>query len=173
MTTYVYWIHHKHQTDPFSEGYVGISIHPEGRFNYHKNKTTSDNAKLTREIKRGATQTILHSFAEREEALSKELYYRPQEYIGWNIIPGGVSPPSQLGKIFSSCNHGMRNKKHTEHTKQIMSKNRKQWKWYNNGIVSKRSEFCPEGFSPGRLKMKQRSPYKDTSKMGRPKKILL
>jgi hypothetical protein len=30
-------------------------------------------------------------------------------------------------------------------------KGKKCYKWFNNGIVNKRAEICPEGFVPGRL----------------------
>lgn len=49
-------------------------------------------------------------------------------------------------------------KKHSEETKLKMSLNNtgsKGMHWYNNGIINKLGFECPEGFNPGKLKIKK------------------
>ena len=43
-------------------------------------------------------------------------------------------------------------KKQTEETRQKRSKTIAKLKWFNNGNINIRAEFCPEGFTAGRFK---------------------
>ena len=168
MITYIYWIHYPHHNDPLTQGYIGISINPRRRYAYHSDLNCTDNLIVTRAIKKGAIQTILHEFNSREEAYLTEVYYRPTERIGWNIIPGGVAPPSQKGLKNRFVSQSNKTRIVSETTRTKMSRKRIGTSWFNNGIVNKRCGSPPEGFVPGRLPF-TRAKIKDTSKMGRPK----
>lgn len=148
---YVYWIRDAAHSNVFDQGYVGITNNPSKRMTYHTRGTNGDNNALHEAILCGAEMTILHEVPNKQAALSWERIYRPQPNIGWNIIPGGTTPPDQSGKKFDSPDHGMRNKTHSVETKQRMSNARTGWKWWNNGARNVRCEVCPEGFKPGRI----------------------
>ena len=160
MKVYVYWIHNINHTNPYTEGYIGISTKPINRFKYHSNLKCADNYPLYEAIKKGAVQTILHEFKTREEALEREIEYRPKEKIGWNIIPGGTDVPSRKGKPSPM---GMLGKTHKEESNQKRSCSMKVLKWWNNGLIQVRLENCPEGYLPGRLKTLSRKSPKHTS----------
>lgn len=150
MTTYLYWIHYPEHTDPFTEGYVGISCKPKVRFNYHSNENCSDNSILFRAICKGAKQTILAEFTTNEEALQEEIRYRPSEKIGWNIIAGGISPPSRRGSSNPKLSEYNATKVVSESTKAKMSARGKGRKWYTNGVSSTKAFECPDGYYLGR-----------------------
>ena len=78
---YVYWIHHPEHTDPYEEGYVGVSIHPEYRIKQHRRHREFWDDRVT--------WKILHEYDTSEESYDKEREYRPQSGIGWNIAKGG------------------------------------------------------------------------------------
>lgn len=162
---YVYWIHLEEHKNPYVEGYIGISINPNKRFKTHSNKRYMDNYNLYHAItKLGAKLTILHIYNLREDALNKEEEYRPVEKIGWNIIPGGISPPSRKG--LSGPDHtGL---KHSNETKILMSEQRKGNKVFTNGIIEIRAKICPEGFYPGKKPTRKKNKkITNTSKMGK------
>lgn len=48
-------------------------------------------------------------------------------------------------------------KKHTKETRKKMSETWKGVGWFNNGVVCVRAKKCPEGFTPGRLKLSSKS----------------
>lgn len=150
MTVYVYWIHFLEHTDPYTEGYIGISKNPTKRFSYHCNKNSSDNYFLYESLKKGAIQSIIHECESREEALKLESQYRPAENIGWNIISGGGITPDQTGKRFGP-KHGMYGKKHKPESNQKRSQSLKGLKWWNNGVINVKSKDCPAGFKNGKI----------------------
>ena len=43
----------------------------------------------------------------------------------------------------------------TEETKKKLGEAKKGKHWYNNGKISKRAKECPDGFVPGRIKIKK------------------
>lgn len=90
---YVYWIRQDHHTDPLTEGYIGVSKEPDRRFRYHACLESNNNDILYKAIKKGATQEILYEYANKEAAYAKEIEMRPEERIGYNLIPGGDSKP--------------------------------------------------------------------------------
>lgn len=153
MTTYLYWIHYDQHSDPFSEGYIGISSQPNTRFRYHSNKNTSDNSILFRAICKGAKQTILCEYNTPEEALQAEIKYRPTEKIGWNIIPGGISPPSRKGSKNKKLSEYNATKIVSQETKLKMSAQGKGRRWYTDGQVNTKAFDCPPGFKLGRTKL--------------------
>lgn len=148
---YVYWIRNADHTNVYEQGYVGITNNTSRRMAYHEKGVNGDNRRLYEAIQRGAEMEILHEVGEQTIALQYEKVYRPHPYIGWNINPGGLGTPDQTGKKFTSPNHGMRNKTHSNKTKKLMSESRKRWKWWNDGVNNVRAERCPAGYKPGRV----------------------
>ena len=163
MKVYVYWIHLFDHTDPYTQGYVGISTQPLKRLKYHSNSKNKDNHILYENIKKGAIQTILHEYDCRKKALIVEHKYRPIEKIGWNIIPGGTDPPSRKG--IRGIVGGMTGKKHRKESNYLRSVTISKLKWWNNEIVQIRSEICPEGFISGRLPHKKKYVIKKKNHM--------
>lgn len=91
MNIYLYWIHYPHHTDPFSEGYIGITSDPRRRIKSHQ--TNPYNRMVKGAINKGAEMTILHEFESDKAALVIEESYRPSDLIGWNLTKGGGMPP--------------------------------------------------------------------------------
>lgn len=113
---YIYWIHHPDHTDPYTEGYIGLSNQPDKRFKAHTTNTASVGSKYLREMsdsdKALLSHTILAKCSSLEEARELEQKYRPSPNIGWNIKKGGGVSPDCTGRV------------HTEETKRaIGSKN--------------------------------------------------
>lgn len=81
--------------DIYNDGYIGITNDVPRRIKEHKGNKKS---KIRHHILRGANITIIarHLYKHEAEILEKKL--RPTERIGWNIIPGGSTPPSRKGK---------------------------------------------------------------------------
>lgn len=156
---YVYWIRYEEHSCPKTQGYVGVTVEPERRFRYHSGKH-NNNPILYRAIRKGAVMEILSEFDDRECALNEEMNLRPSARIGWNIIAGGIDPPVQTGNKFS----GMKGKKHSKETLELMSEQRRGIPWWNNGVIQKRSDTCPKGFVKGRLPYKQYNLSEDGKK---------
>jgi len=98
---YVYWIHKEHHTDPYSQGYVGISNDPVRRFKEHSNN--KQKSYVANAIKSGATMSVLHENIDKVSAKSIEETYRPKENIGWNVAKGGGMPPLGSWDKVNSC----------------------------------------------------------------------
>jgi predicted GIY-YIG superfamily endonuclease len=81
QTMIVYWIHLPTETDPHSEGYVGITKRDlDKRFSEHKrDKSLSEEYVIE----------VLHTCETVEEAYALEEHYRPEPEIGMNKLPGG------------------------------------------------------------------------------------
>jgi hypothetical protein len=75
----VYWLHMPDHTDPFSQGYVGIT-HRKCRQKEHSN---------SRRIPAGHIFTVLASGLSRFDAAKLEWEHRKQPGIGWNVKAGG------------------------------------------------------------------------------------
>lgn len=88
----VYWIYLIEHKDRFTEGYVGMTSNFKNRMKSHrksKSKSHFNNAKN----KYGwdnLNKVILHQNLSLEECLKLELYYRPNQNIGWNSQKGGI-----------------------------------------------------------------------------------
>ena len=120
---YLYWIYKEGDTDPYSEGYIGVTNNMAKRLEAHLSGGGSSIV-LEKSKKYDLKIDILYQSSCRSNVEFMEEQYRPAKRIGWNIAPGGGLPPIQTGAKFPSANHGMRNKVHTEETKQKMSKTR-------------------------------------------------
>ena len=82
----VYWIRDKHHTDPYTEGYIGVSrISLECRTESHIRK---DN-EMGRALRSTGTVEVLHVGISEDEMVALEEQYRPHKYIGWNTWKGG------------------------------------------------------------------------------------
>lgn len=91
----VYWIKKPYHSDPYTQGYVGITKNFEQRKMAH-----AQSRLIGRRLKNGAKFEVLYADLSKEEACLIEEKYRPEELIGWNINKGGNIPPSQLGKVY-------------------------------------------------------------------------
>lgn len=102
---YIYWIHQTNHTDPYTEGYVGLSNQPDKRFKAHTTNTAQVGSKYLREMsdsdKALLTHTILAECSSLEQARELELKYRPLPNIGWNIKRGGGVSPDCTGRVHS------------------------------------------------------------------------
>lgn len=103
---YVYWISALNHTDPFTEGYIGLSNQPKKRLKAHTTDTASVGNKEVREFVNefglnAIKHTILHEYADLQSAQNKELEYRPNAKIGWNITKGGGITPDCTGRKHS------------------------------------------------------------------------
>jgi predicted GIY-YIG superfamily endonuclease len=97
----VYWIHHPTHTDMFSQGYVGVSVDAERRFDEHLKK--SDNRHLKFAINKYGWDTLVKRqilIADKQYCLEVERKLRPDKSIGWNCAIGGGNPPNLLGRRF-------------------------------------------------------------------------
>ncbi len=150
MTTYVYWVHYPHHTNPKTEGYIGVSKNPSKRLKYHSSEKYSDNSRLLRSINKGAVQSILFECSSDKYAYILEENLRPSDGIGWNIQSGGLSPPSQQGKKNPKVSHSNKTRVVSDATRNKMSCVRKKLKWYTNGVQNTTSPTCPEGYRPGK-----------------------
>lgn len=75
---YLYWVHTSTNTDPLSEGYIGITNNPSARKSAHKKRFP------------GLLFTIIETRETREEIKTLEKQYRPVSNIGLNIAKGGA-----------------------------------------------------------------------------------
>jgi len=98
MKTYcLYWIRYPDQSNPETEGYIGITSDFSKRIQTHSKYTKY--AHIKNRINSGAIASILHENLTKEQAESLEAKYRPEENIGWNLAKGGNIPPSRVGKV--------------------------------------------------------------------------
>jgi hypothetical protein len=132
---YVYWLHRPEHTDPFTEGYIGVSIQPLKRFYQHK-KQYYMNPHLAHVFKKhnDIMQSILLVGPE-DYCYEIEAKMRPCENIAWNIAMGGNRPihnvphsleakaKMSLAKVeaYKGVNNPFYGKKHSEATKQRIS----------------------------------------------------
>lgn len=101
----VYWYHLAEHTDPFSQGYIGVTMQNDIRKRCHVNGLRGGSKILNSAYKKygeaNILQDVLHSVADKSQAYSLELSYRPEVKIGWNIAIGGGLPPDTTGRIDS------------------------------------------------------------------------
>ena len=87
----VYWIRNKENTDPFCEGYIGVSAN----FNYRirRYKQPGQKSHLYEKFLNGAIVSVIAKGLFEHEALLLEKKFRPKRNIGWNYNSGGFFPP--------------------------------------------------------------------------------
>ena len=85
----IYWLRDNTHTDPYIEGYVGVTTRdPQHRLNEHL---------ISKEyIPDTYVFDILRQVDTKEEMLSIERLYRPTDHIGWNIAKGGGARPAGI-----------------------------------------------------------------------------
>ena len=92
-TPVVYWIREYGQTDPYTQGYIGITTHGlSKRCKQHKKKGNAAGNIL----KNGGLVSVLYEGTE-DAVVNMEKHYRPRPHIGDNIATGGsaLAPPSR------------------------------------------------------------------------------
>ncbi len=95
----IYWIKYPEHTNPYTEGYIGLTSQTiQQRFSDHKNNTKNKLLK-NRCRKENVEVVCLHDNLDKQQAKVIEEQYRPSENIGWNINKGGDVPPSRKNKI--------------------------------------------------------------------------
>jgi predicted GIY-YIG superfamily endonuclease len=104
--TYVYWLHLPEHTDPYTQGYIGVSKNPKQRLWEHRNDAKTGNhcnPHLARILQKYADQLVQTIVFEDENSVcyAYEEVLRPAKNIGWNLNKGGDCPPSNKGKKFS------------------------------------------------------------------------
>ena len=120
----VYWLHLPEHNDMFSEGYIGVSVDVGSRFKDHIRRCKS------RIHKNPYLNNVFEKYEERlvcsvilvgteQYCYNLEQKLRPNKRIGWNLAEGGNSGPKQFGNKY------FLGKKHTEETKDKLSKSMK------------------------------------------------
>lgn len=79
----LYWIHNPEHTDPYTEGYIGVTAR-EIPYRLEEHKTRRIDLDLSR-----AVIEVLHT-GTKKEISSLEEEYRPSSWIGWNKCKGGL-----------------------------------------------------------------------------------
>jgi predicted GIY-YIG superfamily endonuclease len=93
----LYWVRSPEHTDPYAEGYVGVTTNFRQRMYEHKSRApTVDLYKAIAELGWAAlVKEILVIGLSRDDALVLEKQYRPSSRIGWNMECGGMCGPDQ------------------------------------------------------------------------------
>lgn len=89
---FVYWYHLKEHTNPYIQGYIGVTKNLAKR-HYEHFRLNNVQYHFYRAIqkygKENIIRTILHENVSRNEAYDLERQYRPTNNIGWNYNSGG------------------------------------------------------------------------------------
>lgn len=88
---YVYWIKKIDHIDVWSEGYVGVSINIQKRFQQHRRSKEV----VGKAIRKYFTEMKILYEGTKTECVAMEILLRPRQKIGWNLATGGGVPPSQ------------------------------------------------------------------------------
>jgi group I intron endonuclease len=143
MKAFVYWLHLPTHTDPFSQGYVGVSCDPKKRLRVHTwlaKKGRHENPILENVFNKH--EKVLHTIlliGEENYCYEIENKMRPSKNTGWNINIGGTKPPE--------CD--WTGKTHTDETKLKMSQSKKEQfannKWFESVWVPTHKGPSEEG----------------------------
>ena len=90
----VYWIRRQDHTDMTSQGYIGVSMNAELRFEQHLKRTQNRHLKFA--IQKYGWDNLVKSqilIAKEDYCLDIERKLRPADNIGWNCVAGGGKPP--------------------------------------------------------------------------------
>lgn len=85
----VYWYKRPIQTNPYTEGYIGITNNMKRRDLEHRRNKTISHFTNALKLYNDISYQILHTNITKEEALELEYSYRPDTNIGWNSAIGG------------------------------------------------------------------------------------
>lgn len=86
----VYWYKTKEQTNPYTEGYIGITNNIERRDKEHRRNSRFSHFTNAMKLYDDIHYEILADNISIKEASDMEYHYRPDANIGWNSAPGGV-----------------------------------------------------------------------------------
>lgn len=110
----IYWIKLPHHKDVYSQGYVGITENFDRRMNQYKrspNTKSKSSYHITNAIRKygwdSMEKIVLHDGLTKEEALSLEKKYRPNQLIGWNTFPGGGVVGNHSQEVKNKISHKM------------------------------------------------------------------
>jgi len=93
----LYWIHRKEMTDPYTEGYVGITSNTAEQRLWEHNHMPRKSSVVKKAIDKYDDVEISVMFeGTKEECVQKEIEYRPSTNIGWNLAKGGGLPPTPV-----------------------------------------------------------------------------
>ena len=99
---YVYWYHLVEHSDPYTQGYVGVTSQPAIRERCHFGGRRGGSSILYKAVQKygedRVIKDILHTVEDAEAAYALEKSYRPTDRIGWNIASGGGLPPDCTGR---------------------------------------------------------------------------
>lgn len=95
---FVYWYKRTDFTNPYTEGYIGITNNTKRRDLEHRRGTK--NLHITNALNKYADieMVILHT-CNKAEALELEYIYRPTTNIGWNMAIGGEDTLASLTSV--------------------------------------------------------------------------
>jgi hypothetical protein len=174
----IYWHHLINHTNPFEEGYIGItSVTKYGkRFagslaNNYKGCTYFYNV-INKYKEDNIITTIIQDGLSKEEANELELLYRPKSSIGWNIRQGGGNKGSlsqesknKISKTKKGTNHLYYDKIFTVESREKI----RQSKIGNKNMVDK--SHSAETLIKMKKTAKGRKPHENTVK-SRHKKVI-
>ena len=127
---FVYWIHLPEHSDPFSEGYVGVTVRSvERRYKDHVSYAIKGTYPISHAIKKYGDKLVVDTLVDASEDYCYELEQklRPNEKIGWNLVKGGSKPPSRQGykhsdEVKKKISEASIKNKHTENKLKAYAK---------------------------------------------------
>jgi len=86
----VYWIRHKDHSDPYNQGYVGVTTNFSRRTKSHIREVKQSKHSNEFLLENLTDEVVIDLLFEglEEECYDLERKYRPFMYVGWNIAPG-------------------------------------------------------------------------------------
>jgi hypothetical protein len=90
-TAVVYWIKSKTHSNPFKEGYIGVSVNPKRRWNNHKRnlRIQKHHPQMIESWDAETLEFVIVFEGSETDCYAKEAEFRPSLNIGWNKIRGG------------------------------------------------------------------------------------
>ena len=92
----VYWYKLPHHTNPYIEGYIGITNNMQRRNNEHLRNTKFSHFTNALKLYDNIIYEILNENINIDEASDIEYLYRPSTNIGWNSAIGGIDTLATL-----------------------------------------------------------------------------
>lgn len=90
---YLYWYHLKTHSDPYTEGYIGVTKDINRRYNEHMRNSNKLKNHFYNALdcygKENVLLTVLHIVSDEREVYDLESIYRPDPNTGWNFAAGG------------------------------------------------------------------------------------
>jgi len=154
----LYWIHSPDHTDPFTEGYIGVTKKkPEHRWRDHSYQKDWWHDDIVCEV--------LHQVDTEDEVFQLEEHYRPEAYIGLNIKPGGKQSKLLMKEISKAklsasmkgktpWNKGLTGEDYKKHYNGNLNPPSMAGRiWITNGVSNRKipkEDTIPDGWSRGR-----------------------